>query len=104
MPERTQSFEDQYRTRDNQLLFLFRFHCDAGSSTWRFAVKYGEVKMTHSPSSFHDPGLVLYGETREELLNEAARWAECIHAFYNQMPLRNDKQRQPTLETSDAGR
>lgn len=104
MPERAQSFEDHYRTRDNQLLFLFRFRCDAGSSIWRFAVKYGDMKMTHAPSSFHDPGLVLYGETREELLDEAAQWAECIHGFYNRVPVSKQDQRQLTLETNDAGR
>jgi hypothetical protein len=104
MPERAQSFEDQYRTRDDQLLFLFRFRCDAGSSTWRFAVKYGDVKMTLTPASFHDPGLVLYGETREDLLHEAARWAECIQAFYNEVPVRKQDQQLQTPEMSDVGR
>ena len=104
MPERAQSFEDHYRTQDNQVLFFFRFRCDAGSSTWRFAVKYGDLRMTYAPSSFHDSGLVLCGETREELLDEAARWSECIHAFYASVPAKNQKARAGSLELTDADR
>lgn len=102
MPDRAQSFEDHYRTRDDQLLFLFRFRCDAGSSTWRFAVKYGDIKMTYAPSSFHDPGLVLQAESREELLDEAARWAEAIHAFYNQIASQDLGRHHRVVEADDA--
>ncbi len=82
MPVRAESFEDHYRTRDGEVLFMFRFQCDANSSSWRFSVKYGDPHMTQAPSVFHDPGNVLYANSRDELLREAARWAESLHAFY----------------------
>lgn len=82
MPELKQHFEDHYRTLDGRRVFLFRFHCEAGSSMWRFAVKYTDAAITRDGSVFHDTGLVLNGETRDAVLDEAARWAECIHCFY----------------------
>lgn len=88
MPDRAQWFEAHYRSLQDDLLFHFRFRCDAGSSAWRFGVKYGDVAITHTPFVFHDPGLLLYAPGRAELLDEAARWAECVHSFYAGGPSR----------------
>lgn len=102
MSARAQFFEAHYRSLEDDLLFQFRFRCDAGSSAWRFGVKYGDLAITHTPFVYHDPGLLLYAPSRAELLDEAARWAEMVHSFYFRRPSRG-----PTgvlqLEAKDAG-